>query len=70
MIDFTKIQTVPVPPSITALQKANANLTTENKAIKTFIYIGVGALAAYIVYRMYKKHKEDETNKENQSARD
>jgi hypothetical protein len=70
MIDFTKIQTVPVPPPITTLQKANANLTTENKTIKTFIYIGVGALAAYIVYRMYKKHKEDEASKKSQSTRD
>ena len=46
MIDFTKIQTVPVPPSITALQKANANLTTENKAFKTAIYISASVLVA------------------------
>ena len=70
MIDFTTIQANPIPLPIVELQKANANLTTENKAIKTFIYIGVGALAAYIVYRMYKKHKEDEDNKKSQSTRD
>jgi hypothetical protein len=70
MIDFTTIQANHIPPPIVELQKANANLTTENKAIKTFIYIGVGALAAYIVYRMYKKHKEDEANKKSQSTRD
>ena len=70
MIDFTTIQANPIPLPIIELQKANANLTTENKTIKTFIYIGVGALAAYIVYRMYKKRKEDEANKNSQSTRD
>ena len=70
MIDFTTIQANPIPPPIIELQKANANLTTENKAIKRAIYIGVGALAAYIVYRMYKKYKEDEANKKSQSTRD
>ncbi len=70
MIDFTTIQANPIPLPIVELQKANANLTTENKAIKKFIYIGFGALAAYIVYRMYKKHKEDEANKKSQSTRD
>ena len=70
MIDFTTIQANPIPLQIVELQKANANLTTENKTIKTFIYIGVGALAAYLVYRMYKKHKEDEASKKNQSPRD
>jgi uncharacterized membrane protein YebE (DUF533 family) len=70
MIDFTTIQANPIPPPIVELQKANANLTTENKAFKTAIYIGVGALAAYFIYKMYKKHKEDETSKKNQSPRD
>lgn len=70
MIDFTTIQANPIPLPIIELQKANANLTTENKAIKRAIYIGVGALAAYIVYRMYKKYKEDEANKKSQSTRD
>ena len=70
MIDFTTIQANPIPPPIVELQKANTNLTTENKAFKIAIYIGVGALAAYIIYRMYKKHKEDEANQKNQSARD
>jgi hypothetical protein len=70
MIDFTTIQANPIPLPIVELQKANTNLTTENKAVKTVIYIGVGALAAYIVYRMYKKNKEDEANKKSQSTRD
>ena len=70
MIDFTTIQANPIPLPIVELQKANASLTNENKAIKTVIYIGVGALAAYIVYRMYQKNKEDEANKKSQSTRD
>jgi hypothetical protein len=70
MIDFTTIQANPIPLQIVELQKANVNLTTENKTVKTFIYIGVGVLAAYIVYRMYKKYKEDEANKKSQSTRD
>jgi hypothetical protein len=69
MIDFTKIQTVPVPPPITILQKANANLTTENKTIKTFVYIGVGALALYLICKLYKNYQNDEANKKNQSPR-
>ena len=69
MIDFTTIQANPIPPPIVELQKANTNLTTENKAVKKFIYIGVGALAAYIVYKIYKKHKENEAIKKNQSTR-
>ena len=70
MIDFTTIQANPIPLPIVELQKANTNLTTENKAIKTAIYIGVGVLAAYIVYRMYIKRKEDESNKKSESTRD
>lgn len=70
MIDFTTIQANPVPPPIVELQKANANLTTENKAFKTAIYIGVGVLAAYLIYRMYKKNKEDEASEKSQSPRD
>jgi hypothetical protein len=70
MIDFTKIQTVPVPPPITTLQKANANLTTENKSIKRFMYVGVGILALYAVYKIYKKHEKNEASEKSQSPRD
>ena len=70
MIDFTTIQANPIPLPIVELQKANANLTTENKAIKSFIYIGIGVLVACIIYRMYNKNKEDEANKKSQSTRD
>jgi hypothetical protein len=70
MIDFTTIQANPIPPTVIELQKANTNLTTENKAIKTAIYISAAVLVGYFVYRIYKKNKEDEANKKNQSTRD
>ena len=70
MIDFTTLEANPIPPPIVELQQANTNLTTVNKAIKTAIYLGFGALTAYIVYKMYIKHKEDEANKKSQSTRD
>jgi hypothetical protein len=63
MIDFTTLEANPIPPPIVELQQANTNLTTVNKAIKTAIYIGVGALTAYVIYRIYKKHKEVEASK-------
>jgi H+/gluconate symporter-like permease len=70
MIDFTKIQTVPVPPPISALQKTNANLTSENKGLKIGIYIIAGAITAYLIYKFYKTQQEDEAHKKNQSRRD
>jgi hypothetical protein len=70
MIDFTTIQANPIPPTVIELQKANTNLTTENKAIKTAIYISAAVLVGYFVYRIYKKNKEDEANKKSQSTRD
>ena len=69
MIDFTTLQANPIPPAIFELQNANASLTAENKALKTAIQIGLGLLASYIIYRIYKKHKEDEANKKSQSTR-
>ena len=63
MIDFTTLEANPIPPPIVELQQANTNLTTVNKAIKTAIYVGVGGLALYLIYRIYKKLKEDEASK-------
>ena len=70
MIDFTTIQTKPVPPQVVDLQKSNANLKIENKVLKSAIYIGLGVLAVYVALYIYKKHKEDEASKKNQSPRD
>lgn len=63
MIDFTTLQANPIPLPVVELQKAYNSLSNENKAIKTISYIGLGALAAYLIYRMYKKRKADESNK-------
>jgi hypothetical protein len=70
MIDFTKIQTFPVPPPIKVLQTENKSLFNENKAFKKGIIIGVGVLMFYIAYHIYIKNKKDEANKKNQSIRD
>lgn len=70
MIDVTTFQTNPIPKAIVDLQKTNADLNTENNMLKTAIYIGVGALTAYLIYRMYKKYKEDEASKNIQSIVD
>lgn len=69
MIDFTTIQANPIPPPIVELQKANANLTNENKAFKRFVYIGVGIIALYAIYKIYKRHEENDTNEKNQFPR-
>ena len=56
MIDFTKLQVNPIPPSIVKLLK-------ENKMLKTILLIGAGALTIYTIHKIYKKYKEDETKK-------
>lgn len=63
MIDFTTIQANPIPSSIFALQKSNANLKTENSALKTAITIGVVVAAIYVGYQIYKVYQEDEAKK-------
>ncbi len=70
MIDFTKIQTVPVPPSITDLQATNGKLSKENKNMRIVIYVAAAVTIGCIAYFIYKKHKEDEASKQNQSKRD
>lgn len=70
MIDFTKIQTVPVPPSITDLQATNGKLSKENKNMRIVIYAAAAVTIGCIAYYYFKKHKEDEANKKSQSTRD
>ena len=70
MIDFTKIQTTPVPPSITSLQNVNGTLVKDNQNLKTAIYVGTGLLAVAIIFYFYQKKQKDEANKKNQSRRD
>lgn len=69
MIDITTIQTFPIAPSLSQLQKTNTMLTKNNQQIKTALkFIGVIA-GAYIVYRVIKSIYEDERT-ENQLRRD
>lgn len=70
MIDFTKIQTVPVPPAITDLQATNGKLSKENKNMRIAIYVAAAITFGCIAYFYYKKHNEDDASKKNQSPRD
>lgn len=70
MIDFTKIQTVPVPAPIATLQNTNGALSKENKHLKATLYISAGIAIGAILYFMLKKQKEDEAKRRNQTARD
>jgi hypothetical protein len=70
MIDFTKIQTVPIPAPIATLQNTNGELSKENKNLKIAIYISTGIAIGAIVYFMLKKRKENEAKRTNQTARD
>jgi hypothetical protein len=70
MIDFTKIQTTPVPPSITSLQNVNGTLTKDNQNLKKAIYVGTGLLIVAIIIYFYQQKQEDEANKKNHFTRD
>lgn len=70
MIDFTKIQTVPVPPPIEILQNSNSALSKENNTLKMALYISAGIALLAIVYFVLKKQRENEVNKENKFNRD
>lgn len=70
MIDFTKIQTVPVPEPLVTLQNTNGVLSKENKHLKVALYISAGIAVGVIVYFMLKKQKEDEAKRRSQTARD
>ena len=59
MIDFTTIQTFPVPASLAVLQSANANLSKENKFItKLLIAVVIGGVI-YLGYKHYKKNEKE-----------
>ena len=70
MIDFTKIQTVPVPPPIEILQNSNSALSKENNTLKMALYISAGIALLAVVYFALKKQRENEVNKENKFNRD
>jgi hypothetical protein len=68
MIDFTKIQTTPVPPPIKTLQNTNVQLTKENKMMRNIMLITVGMGIILYGYYHFKKQK-NESNKKNQPPR-
>jgi len=60
MIDFTTLQTNPIPAEIIKIQKVNTNLRSENKMLKDIlIFIAIGG-AVLIGYQIYKQIKENE----------
>ena len=65
MIDFTTIQTFPIPESIAFLKKTNQNLSEENKLIRNMIIAMVIGGVIYIGYNYYIKQKENESRKTN-----
>ena len=60
MIDFTTIQTFPVPASIAILNDTNYSLGRENKIIKSILIAAAIGSIIYIGYNYYKKQKENE----------
>ena len=60
MIDFTTIQTYPVPPILKQLQETNSALNQENEFITNLlIAVAIGG-TIYIGYQIYKSNKENE----------
>ncbi len=67
MIDFTKIQTTPVPPHISFLQKSNMHLSDENEVLKAIltgvlIVTGICALNEIIEFSMKNEVKTKNNN--------
>ena len=68
MVDFTTIQTHPIPLSIMELQKMNATLTSENSSLKKVItgqniFISVLFISSVLVGVAVYKNQKDERNK-------
>ena len=68
MIDFTTIQTHPIPLPIMELQEVNATLSKENSSLKKVItgrniFIGVLLVSSVLVGVALYKKSNDESNK-------
>ena len=50
MIDFSTLQTTPVPPAITELKMENQKLSKRNKYLRTTVIVLSSALISFIVY--------------------
>jgi hypothetical protein len=60
MIDFTTIQTYPVPPILKQLQETNSALNQENEFITNLLIAVVVGGAIYIGFQIYKSEKQNE----------
>ena len=61
MIDFSTIQTFPIPPEIQTLQNQMSVLKDKNKVLrKILLTVAIGG-AVYIGYQIYKYFKNDES---------
>ncbi len=68
MIDFTTIQTHPIPLPILELQEVNANLSRENSSLKKIItgrniFISVLLVSSVLVGVAIYQYQKDERNK-------
>ena len=60
MIDFTTIQTYPVPPILKQLQDTNNSLNQENEFITNLLIAVVVGGVIYIGFQIYKNEKQNE----------
>jgi hypothetical protein len=63
MIDFTKIQTVPVPPPIKILQGSNSQLKIENDGLKKILLVAAALAFVGVIIVVIKKRNENEERK-------
>jgi len=63
MIDFTTIQTSPIPPPIIDLQAENSALKSENRALRNILIIGGVLLGIFITDKVIKYINEEKERK-------
>jgi hypothetical protein len=67
MIDFTTVQTNPIPPSISMMQKEQLKISTENQHLKLGFKVAIGivasCLALYFAYHHLNVQPNAETRK-------
>ena len=67
MIDFTTIQTNPIPPSFSMMQEEQLKISTENQHLKLGFKVAIGivasCLALYFAYHHLKVKPNAETRK-------
>ncbi|MBP8115446.1 MAG: hypothetical protein KAY50_08820 [Chitinophagaceae bacterium] len=63
MIDFTTIQTNPIPPPVLELQKQNLFLLEKNKVLQNVFYGMVAAAALLLIIYLSNDAKTNENHK-------